>query len=185
MGLPMHTYDCGYTPQRPARRHFMMFTARAQQAFQLQQFFFEHRDRLAVLLNTVGQEAKAAGFPACMDYPELLDAVTQLLQEAQLMSSLTFAQVQQAGVETAPFAERVAVVEGVLAGVRMRAVAAPLAIKAAPRKRGRRDEDEDEEMAFTPFNVSNKRNRFVAADHDMVIERSYLQTAWWTQPICD
>lgn len=180
----MHTYDPAYTPQRPARRHFMMFTARAQQAFQLQQFFFEHRDKLAALLNIVGQEAKAAGFPPCMDYPELLDAVTQLLQEAQLMSSLTFAQVQQAGVETAPFAERVAVVEGVLAEIRMRAVAAPL--KAAPRKRGRRDEEEDEEMAaFTPFNVSNKRYRFGAAEHDMVIERSYLQTAWWTQPICD
>ncbi|TKA68498.1 hypothetical protein B0A55_08794 [Friedmanniomyces simplex] len=183
MGLTMHTYDSGYAPQRPARRHFMMYTARAQQAFQLQHFFFEQKDNLASMLNAVGHEAKAASFPACMDYPELIDAVTQLLQEAQLMSSLTFAQIQQAGVETAAFAEKVGIVEGVLAGIRMRAMAAPS--KPAPRKRGRRDEEEDEEMAVASYNLSNKRNRYVAADHDMVIERSYLQTAWWTQPICD
>lgn len=168
----------------------MMYTHRAQQAFQHQQFFFEQKATLAAFLNALGQEAKAASFPACMDYPEIIQAVTQLLEEAQLMSSLTFAQLEQAGVDTTVFAEKVRIVEQVTAEVRMRAMAT--ASKSASRKRGRKEEDEDTEMAFSSYNASSKRNRY-SGGHDTVMELSYcggyadryLQTAWWTQPICD
>ncbi|KAK5699457.1 hypothetical protein LTR17_023226 [Elasticomyces elasticus] len=189
MGLTMHSFDSGYAPQRPMRHCFMMYTARAQQAFQYQQFYFEAKTKLGDMLIIVGQEAKAASFPACMDYPEIIEAITQLLQEAQLMSTLTFAQIEQAGVETAPFAEKVGVVESVLANVRMRSVAAT---KPVARKRARRDEEEDVEMSFSSYNVCNKRNRFSASEHNLAVQPSncggyadYLQTSHWAQAICD
>jgi len=169
----------------------MMYTARAQQAFEIQNFFFEQKAKLTSLLNTIGQEAKSAPFPICMDYPELTDAVTQLLGEAQVASGLTYDQLQQAGVEMRPFAEKVQLVENVAADARTRAMTAA---KPVSRKRGRRDEEDEDEMAGVSYsNTSNKRNRNVPASYDMVIEPNYcgpyaerfLQTAWWTQQLCD
>ncbi|KAK3074326.1 hypothetical protein LTR53_003316 [Teratosphaeriaceae sp. CCFEE 6253] len=187
----MHSYDPAYTTPRPARRRFMMYTARAQQAFQHQEFFFEQKDKLACMLNAVGQEARAASFPACMAWTEIIDAVTQLLNEAQVMSSLTFAQIEQAGVDTRLFAEKVGIVEQASAEVRMRTMAPTP--KPAARKRARRDEEEDEEMAYSSYNVCNKRNRYVA-DHDMAMGSSFcggyadpylLHAPAWTRPIYD
>ena len=189
MGYAIHSYDTGYVQQPTMRRCFLLYTPRARQAYEHQQFFFEQKDRLATLLNTVGAESKTASFPACMDYPDLINGITQLLEEAQLMSSLTFAQIEQSGVVIAPFSEKVRLAETIAADVRGRAMATP---KPVTRKRGRRDEDEDEEMAYSSYTTCNKRGRNTAADYDMSFEPSYcgpyaerfLQTAWWTQ-VCE
>ncbi|KAK5112726.1 hypothetical protein LTR62_003824 [Meristemomyces frigidus] len=187
MGIAL--YDTAYVPQRTVRRHFMFYTARAQQAMEHQSFFFEQKAKLAHMLNTVGADAKTASFPACMEYPELTEAVTQLYQEACFASTLTFDQIQHAGMQMAPFSERVRVVEDAAADVRSRTMAVP---KTVSRKRGRRDEEEDEEMSCSSYTTCNKRGRNTAADYDMVVEPSYcgpyvdrfLQPAWWTQ-VCE
>ncbi|KAK4556571.1 hypothetical protein LTR86_006142 [Recurvomyces mirabilis] len=187
MGIAL--YESSFVPQRTVRRHFMFYTARAQQALEHQSFFFDQKEKLSLMLNTIGAEAKAASFPACMDYPELTTAVTQLLDEAVLASTLTFDQIQQAGLQMGPFTEKVNLVETVAADVRSRAMAVP---KTVSRKRGRREEEDDEEMSFASYTTCNKRGRNTAADYDMVIEPAYcgnyaenfLQTAWWTQ-VCE
>ena len=187
MGIAL--YESTYVPQRTVRRHFMFYTARAQQALEHQSFFFEQKEKLSIMLNTIGAEAKAASFPACMDYPELTAAVTQLLDEAIYASTLTFDQIQQAGLQMGSFTEKIQLVETVAADVRSRALAAP---KTVSRKRGRRDDGDDEEISFASYTTCNKRGRNTAADYDMVIEPSYcgnyaenfLQTAWWTQ-VCE
>ena len=190
MGFALHTYDSGYAPQPTIRRRFLMYTPRAQQAYEQQQFYFEQKERLATLLNTVGAESKSASFPACMEYPDLINGITQLLEEAQWMSGLTFAQIEQSGVQIAPFSEKVHLAESVAADVRVRAMATP---KPVSRKRGRRDEDQEVAMGYFSYTTCNKRGRNTAAEYDMSFEPSsfcgpyadkFLQTAWWTQ-VCE
>ncbi|KAK5127176.1 hypothetical protein LTR85_008537 [Meristemomyces frigidus] len=187
MGLAMYSDDLFNAPpqQRTARHHFMVYTPRAQAAFQHQQFFFEQKEKLSVLLNTVGRDAKmATDHQACADYYELTTVVTQLLEEAQLMCGLTFNQIQQSGGQMQPFAEKVQLVETVAIEVRTRAVAAP---KPVSRKRGRTMDDEEE------MNFAVKRYRSTPVDQEMMIESAFcspyadnfMQTAWWTRPICD
>ncbi|EMC92115.1 hypothetical protein BAUCODRAFT_27467 [Baudoinia panamericana UAMH 10762] len=185
-GLHPLMYDHTYTVPQTRRHYFTMYTPRAQTAFRFQQFFFEQKAKLSNLLNTVGQDAKAAPFPICMDYPELTSAITQLLCDAQAACGLTYDQIQQAGIETGPFAEKVEFAENVAADIRMRAMSV---VKPATvlRKRGRRvDEEEEASVSFA------KRSRNAAADYDMVIEPNQcapyadplLLTAMWTQPMC-
>lgn len=183
MGLAMYSNDI--PQQRTARHFFTMYTPRGQAAFQFQQFFFEKKDQLAFLLNTIGRDAKmATDRQACADYCELITVVTQLLEEAQLMSGLTFAQLTQSGVQMEPFAEKVQLVETVASEVRTRAVAAP---KPVARKRGRTMDDE-EDMSFAV-----KRSRHVPVDQEMTMEpafcspyaEKFMQNAWWSQQICD
>jgi hypothetical protein len=195
MGFPIQ-HDAGFAPiprARMARHHFMMYTPRAQAAFEHQQFFFEQKEKLAALLNTLGQDAKLAplGSEVGNDYHELTTVVTQLLDEAQVASGFTLDQIERSGLVMQPFAENVQLVEQVAASARERAAAAAAATKApvVSRKRGRgRDEEEDEEMLF-----EYKRYRHNTVDHDMMMVESaycgpyaeqFLETAWWTEPIC-
>ena len=190
MGLAIHNYDAGYAPKPTIRRHFMRYTSRACQIFEYQDFFFAQREKLATMLNAVGAEAKMAPFPACMDYPKLTDAVSQLLEEAQWVSTLTFDQMEHAGIQMAPFGEKVRLVEEAASELRMRAIEAPKAVSNS--KRSRRDEDEDEEMACSSYTMSNKRGRTAPAEYDAPTVQSpscrpfaepFLQTAWWTQQV--
>ncbi|KAI6868281.1 hypothetical protein KC343_g7742 [Hortaea werneckii] len=113
----------------PARRHFMMTSPRAQAAFHHQQFFFEQKDKLAHLLNTISADARNAtsistSSPAsCItssDYHELLTVTTQLLSEAQTLSTWTFDMIESNGPQVEPFAEKVALVERVAGELRER-----------------------------------------------------------------
>ncbi|KAK4540138.1 hypothetical protein LTR36_009724 [Oleoguttula mirabilis] len=187
MGLTLYS-DNSFSapPQRTARAHFMMYTPRAQAAYQHQQFFFEQKEKLSSLLNTVGRDAKAAtNYQLGADYYELTAVVTQLLEEAQLMSGFTFNQIQQSGVQMQPFAEKVQLVETVAVEVRMRAITAA---KPVSRKRGRTTDGDEEEMSYAV-----KRYRQVPVDQEMVIQpafcapyaNKFMQSAWWTQPMCD
>lgn len=165
----------------------MMYTPRARAAFQHQQFFFEQKAKLSDLLNNIGRDAKTiAGQQTCMDVFELTTVITQLLEEAQLACTLTFEQIERYGVQMQPFAEKVQMVETVAAEVHARALVA-VAPKAASCKRGRAVEEDDEDMSYT-----YKRTRGFG-DYVMVIEPAYcgpyadrfLQSAWWTQPVCE
>ncbi|KAI7205852.1 hypothetical protein KC343_g7604 [Hortaea werneckii] len=113
----------------PARRHFMMTSPRAQAAFHHQQFFFEQKDKLAHLLNTISADARNAtsistSSPASSttssDYHELLTVTTQLLSEAQTLSTWTFDMIESNGPQVEPFAEKVALVERVAGEMRER-----------------------------------------------------------------
>ncbi|KAI7083023.1 hypothetical protein KC356_g7908 [Hortaea werneckii] len=113
----------------PARRHFMMTSPRAQAGFYHQQFFFEQKDKLAHLLNTIGTDARNAtsisiSSPASSatssDYHELLTVSTQLLSEAQALSTWTFDMIESNGPQVEPFAEKVALVERVAGELRER-----------------------------------------------------------------
>ncbi|KAI7507670.1 hypothetical protein KC347_g6718 [Hortaea werneckii] len=113
----------------PARRHFMMTSPRAQAGFHHQQFFFEQKDKLAHLLNTIGTDARNAtsisiSSPASSatssDYHELLTVTTQLLSEAQSLSTWTFNMIESNGLQVEPFAEKVALVERVAGELRER-----------------------------------------------------------------
>jgi len=115
----------------PARRHFMMTSPRAQAAFHHQQFFFEQKDKLAHLLNTISADARNAtsitnpSFTASTpttssDYHELLTVTTQLLSEAQTLSTWTFDMIESNGPQVEPFAEKVALVERVAGELRER-----------------------------------------------------------------
>lgn len=184
----MYASQPSNVPQRTARHHFMMYTSRARIAFQHQQFFFEQKEKLSNLLNSVGQDARiAAGQPACMDYYELTTVITQLLEEAQILSALTYEQIERSGIQMQPFAEKVQLVESVAAEVRVKTFMAA-APKPVSRKRGRMMDEEEEDMSST-----YKRNRGFGVDQDMMVEPAFcgpyaerhLQTAWWTQPICE
>lgn len=179
-----------------ARRHFMMYTPRAQAAFQHQNFFFAQKEKLSNLLNSLGRDAKFApcGSQVGNDYFELTAVVTSLLEEAQTASAFTFDQIERSGIQMQPFAKKVQLVEQVAAEMKERAVAAAvtLATPAFSRKRGRardEDEDEDDDDAMLEY----KRYRCTIADHDMILEPAFcgpyadrfLQTAWWTQQLCD
>lgn len=188
MGLTMPSNQTFIAAPRTARHHFMMYTPRAQAAFQHQQFFFEQKEKLTSLLITVGQDARVAtDHQACLDYFELTTVVTQLLEEARLLSTLTFDAIERSGVQMQPFAEKVDMVEKVAAEVRMRSVAVAVA-KPVSRKRGRMMDDEEEQTSFAV-----KRHRNIPADQEMMIEPSFcgpyadrfLQTAWWTQQVCE
>ncbi|GAB1732339.1 hypothetical protein NU195Hw_g7284t1 [Hortaea werneckii] len=107
----------------PARRHFMMTSPRAQAAFHHQQFFFQQKDNLAHLLNTISADARnATSSPAysttSSDYHELLTVTTQLLSEAQTLSTWTFDMIESNGPQVEPFAEKVALVERVAGELR-------------------------------------------------------------------
>lgn len=182
------------------RRHFMMYTPRAQAAFQHQQFFFEQKEKLAGLLNTVGQDAKTiAARLGCTghaqlgsDYHELTTVTTQLLEEAQAMSAWTFDVIERSGVQMQPFEEKVRMVEQVASQLRARAeeAAAAVATPAVSKKRSRARDDDDDEIEVQS---SHKRGRGFGMDHEMSIEPAYcgpyaerfLQTAWWTQQVCE
>ncbi|KAF2769375.1 hypothetical protein EJ03DRAFT_351326 [Teratosphaeria nubilosa] len=198
MGLPVHT-DATFAPatQRPTpRRCFFAYTPRAQAALQYQQFFFDQKEKLAVLLNTVGYDAKMApcGSQIGNDYFELTTVITQLLQEASTASGLTLLQIESSGVQMQPFAEKVQLCEQAAVSARERAQQAAVAMTrpVGSRKRGRgreEEEEEEEEQCSSEY----KRYRHAPQDHSMVIEPShcgpyadrFLQTAWWTQPVCD
>lgn len=124
MGLTQHQ-------PTPARRHFMMTSPRAQAAFHHQQFFFEQKDKLAHLLNTIGADARnATTIPnpslasstttTSSDYHELLTVTTNLLSEAQTLSTWTFDMIESNGPQVEPFAEKVALVERVAGELRER-----------------------------------------------------------------
>lgn len=177
-----------------ARRHFMMYTPRAQAAFQHQNFFFAQKEKLSDLLNSIGRDAKFApcGSKVGNDYFELTAVVTSLLEEAQTASAFTLGQIERSGIQMQPFAERVQLVEQVAAEARERAAAAAVAVvkPTVSRKRGRpRDDEDDEDDAMLEY----KRYRCATADHDMMFEPAFcgpyadrfLHTAWWTQQICD
>ncbi|KAH9821976.1 hypothetical protein Tdes44962_MAKER04873 [Teratosphaeria destructans] len=192
----MHT-DATFAPapQRSTpRRCFFAYTPRAQAALQCQQFFFDQKEKLSMLLNTVGHDARMApcGSQIGNDYFELTTVITQLLEDASIASGLTLLQIESSGVQMQPFAEKVQLCEHVAVSARERAqqAAAAMAKPAVSRKRGRvRDEEEEEEQCSSEY----KRYRHAPQDHNMVIEPSYcgpyadhfLQTAWWTQPVCD
>ncbi|KAI6819558.1 hypothetical protein KC332_g2388 [Hortaea werneckii] len=159
----------------PARRHFMMTSPRAQAAFHHQQFFFEQKDKLAHLLNTISADARNAtsfstSFPASSttssDYHELLTVTTQLLSEAQTLSTWTFDMIESNRPQVEPFAEKVALVERVAGELRERVLqyqqmqmqttntAIPntsgsrscnTSLSASLKKRSRSGEDEEEE----------------------------------------
>ena len=122
-----------------------------------------------------------------MDYFELTTVITQLLEEAQVISAFTYDQIERSGIQMQPFADKVQLVESVAAEVRAKALMAA-APKPLSRKRGRMMDEEEEDMSFT-----QKRKRGYGADQDMVIEPAFcgpyadrhLQTAWWTQQICE
>ncbi|RMY43621.1 hypothetical protein D0863_16310 [Hortaea werneckii] len=124
MGLTQHQ-------PTPARRHFMMTSPRAQAAFHHQQFFFEQKDKLAHLLNTIGADARNATTislsssqaptpTTSSDYHELLTVTTHLLSEAQTLSTWTFDMVESNGAQVEPFAEKVALVERIAGELRGR-----------------------------------------------------------------
>ncbi|KAI6892979.1 hypothetical protein D0869_13549 [Hortaea werneckii] len=125
MGLTQHQ-------PTPARRHFMMTSPRAQAAFHHQQFFFEQKDKLAHLLNTIGADARNATISLSSshastpttpsDYHELLTVTTHLLSEAQTLSTWTFDMIESNGPQVEPFAEKVALVERVAGELRERAL---------------------------------------------------------------
>ncbi|KAI6805968.1 hypothetical protein KC332_g7049 [Hortaea werneckii] len=161
----------------PARRHFMMTSPRAQAGFHHQQFFFEQKDKLAHLLNTIGTDARNAtsisiSSPASSatssDYHELLTVTTQLLSDAQSLSTWTFDMIESNGPQVEPFAEKVALVERVAGELRERVLlqqqqqmqttntittpntaesrsCAPSLSAASSKKRGRSGEDDMEE----------------------------------------
>ncbi|RMY89640.1 hypothetical protein D0862_10178 [Hortaea werneckii] len=122
----------GLTQHQPisARRHFMMTSPRAQAAFHHQQFFFEQKDKLAHLLNTIGADARNAttistSSPASTpttssDYHELLTVTTHLLSEAQSLSTWTFDLIESNGPQVEPFAEKIALAERMAAELRER-----------------------------------------------------------------
>ena len=187
MGLAMYQPQSVEVQQRTARHHFMTYRPRAHAAFQHQQFFFEQKEKLAALLNTVGRDAKrVTTLQAGAEYYELTTVVTQLLEEAQVLSRFTFDQVHRSGVQMAPFAEKVALVERVTIEVRARAAAVAIVAKPVVRKRGR-NTDEDEEMTF-----SVKRYREDAMPEQMIVEptaycgsyaNNFMQNTPWSQPI--
>lgn len=164
----------------------MMYTPRARLAFQYQQFFFEQREKLSSLLNTVSIDARVAnGQQVCLDYFELTTVVTQLLSEAQDLSTLTCDQLERGGVQTQPFAEKVQIVETLATELRTRVSASQ---KAVSKKRGRSMDDDEDEV---DMDFAVKRYRNAPVDHDMLIEPAFcgpyaerfLQNAWWSQPI--
>ncbi|KAI7340566.1 hypothetical protein KC354_g17195 [Hortaea werneckii] len=113
----------------PARRHFMMTSPRAQAAFHHQQFFFEQKDKLAHLLNTIGADARNATISlsshastptTSSDYHELLTVTTHLLSEAQTLSTWTFDMIESNGPQIEPLAEKVALVERLAGELRER-----------------------------------------------------------------
>ncbi|GAB1737482.1 hypothetical protein NU219Hw_g1620t1 [Hortaea werneckii] len=122
----------GLTQHQPisARRHFMMTSPRAQTAFHHQQFFFEQKDKLAHLLNTIGADARnattistsspASTHTTSSDYHELLTVTTHLLSEAQSLSTWTFDLIESNGPQVEPFAEKIALVERMAGELRER-----------------------------------------------------------------
>ncbi|RMY74562.1 hypothetical protein D0863_03176 [Hortaea werneckii] len=184
----------------PARRHFMMTSPRAQAAFHHQQFFFEQKDNLAHLLNTISADARTAtsitnpSFTASTpttssDYHELLTVTTQLLSEAQTLSTWTFDMIESNGPQVEPFAEKVALVERVAGELRERVLqqqqqqqqmtnttipntsgsrSCNTSLSASSKKRSRSGEDEGEketqQQLYQQSNtaLSHKRSRVFA-----------------------
>lgn len=190
----------------------MMYTPRAQAAFQHQQFFFAEQEKLANLLNTISHDARAAmTFTTAQqqayggaDYHELTTVTTQLLEEAQAMSAWTFDTIERNGVQLQPFSEKVVLVEQVAAELRSRVqetIAAAAATAAArpvagSKKRSRGRDDEEEELPQQQrreVSFSYKRARGCGVDQEMSFEPShcgpyaqnFLQPAWRMQPICE
>ncbi|KAI7277839.1 hypothetical protein KC345_g6366 [Hortaea werneckii] len=106
-----------------------MTSPRAQAAFHHQQFFFEQKDKLAHLLNTISADARnstsfstssPASSTTSSDYHELLTVTTQLLSEAQSLSTWTFDMIESNGPQVEPFAEKVALVERIAGELRER-----------------------------------------------------------------
>ncbi|KAI7372040.1 hypothetical protein KC336_g20707, partial [Hortaea werneckii] len=86
-------------------------------------------DKLAHLLNTIGTDARNAtsisiSSPASSatssDYHELLTVTTQLLSDAQSLSTWTFDMIESNEPQVEPFAEKVALVERVAGELRER-----------------------------------------------------------------
>ncbi|KAK5129602.1 hypothetical protein LTR08_003033 [Meristemomyces frigidus] len=183
MGLAMFSNQSVDVPQVTARHHFMVYRPRAHAAFQHQQFFFEQKEKLSALLNAIGRDARTATtYQAGADYHELTTVVTQLLEEAQMLSRFTFDQVQRCGVVMQPFAEKVLLVESVALEVRARAV---VLAKPASRKRGRDMDDEDEaDFAVKRYRGVEQHSATEAAYCGSYADK-FMRNTPWSQPTCE
>lgn len=154
------------------------------------QFFISQSEKLSALLKVVVAEASITTDPeACVDYLELTEILTALLEEAQCYGTLTPDQIQAQEKQVRCFVDRIETVQEAVSDWDLRL---GTSMKAASRKRAR-SVDLDEEM-MSAF----KRRRETDTEQDMVANAACngpfanvlpsIETSpppWWTEPFYD
>jgi hypothetical protein len=155
--------------------------------FQPCQFFISQSAKLSSLLDTIAREASDEIDPdACIDYLELTQILTELLNQSQALSVLSPTLLSGRWHDIQIFVSRVQTIQEIVADWDSRVRRVPQRSSDTSRKRARSVTLEAETI------IASKRPRGESEDHEMVLdavanfpplERSNKQ--WWTEPLYD
>ena len=158
--------------------------------FQHPQFFISQIEKLSALLNVVVAEASVAVEPeAVVDYLELTEILTELLNEAQSYSVLASGETQIRERQVRSFLDKIQTVQEAVADWDARTNASA---KAVSRKRTRSVDLGEETMGALKRRRNSGSEQGMCADAAVngpfanvlpSIENPPIQ--WWTEPFCD
>ncbi|CAK3743117.1 Hypothetical predicted protein [Lecanosticta acicola] len=156
-------------------------------------FFISQSVKLNKLLNTVVQESTTASDPeAGIDYLQLTEILSSLLEESQIYSSMSAVELQQRSAQARLLITRLRSIELAITGRKARV--SPM---AGSRKRSRTPDDEDESQQQQACRLRVELETEQAEDGMPVFEGPFAemaptteyrhrdQCAWWMEPYYD
>lgn len=164
--------------------------------FQHPQFFVSQSEKLNTLLNVVVTEAKITTDPeACIDYLELTEILTALLDEVRLYCILDAQQLREKEREVHTFVDKIETIQDAVADWDTRTRTNAMTKTTNSRKRARSVELEEETMRAL------KRRRETESEQDLVADAIFHGSfnhvlpsievspepprEWWNEPFYD